>query len=80
MFQAATELQGGCIGFGDCPPTGWKSTYGKIFLDIENEGVSQGSEQEHANVYTYMAKTIKENVSPQTELGSIAPVPPQQLW
>ena len=75
MFQATTELQGGCVGFGDCPPTGWKSTYGKIFLDIENEGVNSGNEQEHANVYTYMAKSIKENVSPQTELGSIAPVP-----
>ncbi|WP_080239471.1 hypothetical protein [Spirosoma rigui] len=75
LFQASTELQGGCVGFGDCPPTGWKSTYGTIFLDIENEGVSSGNEQEHANLYTFMAKTIKENVSPQTKIGSIAPVP-----
>lgn len=75
MFQAAMELQGGCVGFGDCPPGGMQSTYGKIFLDIENEGVSGENQQEQANVYTYMIKTIKEHVSPQTEVGSIAPVP-----
>lgn len=75
LFQASTELQGGCVSFGDCPPGGWKSTYGKIFLDIENDGVNRGNEQEQANLYTFMVKTIKENVSPQTQIGSIAPVP-----
>lgn len=75
LFQASTELQGGCVGFGDCPPVGLKSTYGFIFLDIENDGVSSGNEQEQANLYTFMVKTIKENVSPSTKLGSITPVP-----
>ena len=75
LFQASTELQGGCVGFGDCPPGGMKSTFGKIFLDIENDGVDRANEQEQANLYTFMAKTIKENVSPQTEVGSITPVP-----
>lgn len=75
LFQASTELQGGCVAFGDCPPGGMKSTFGKIFLDIENEGTSAGNQQEQANLYTFMMKTIKDNVSPQTEIGSIAPVP-----
>lgn len=75
LFQASTELQGGCVGFGDCPPGGMKSTYGTIFLDIENDGISSANEQEQVNLYTFMAKTIKDNVSPQTQLGSIAPVP-----
>ncbi len=75
MFQAAYELQGGCVGFGDCPENGMKSTFGKIFLDIENDGTSAANLQEHANLYTYMVMTIKENVSPQTEVGSITPWP-----
>ena len=75
LYQASMELQGGCVGFGDCPPGGMKSTFGKIFLDIENEGASAANQQEQANLYTFMMKTIKENVSPQTEIGSIAPVP-----
>ena len=75
LYQASVELAGGCVGFGDCAPTGWKSTFGKIFLDIENDGVKNGNEQEQANLYTFMAKTIKDNVSPKTEIGSIAPVP-----
>ena len=75
MYQASTELQGGCVGFGDCPPGGMKSTFGKIFLDIENDGVDRENEQEQANLYTFMAKTIKDNVSAQTEIGSITPIP-----
>ena len=51
-----------------------KNTYGFIFLDIENDNTSVGNRQEQANLYTYMIKTIKENVSPQTQVGSIAPV------
>lgn len=75
LFQASSDLAGGCYGFGDCSGDGWKSTFGKLFLDIENEGTSAGNQQEQANLYTFMAKTIKANVSPQTEIGSIAPVP-----
>ncbi|MFD2569378.1 hypothetical protein ACFSUS_01960 [Spirosoma soli] len=75
LHQAAMEMQSSCVFFGDCPPSGWKSTFGKIFLDIENDGTSAGNEQEHANLYTFMAKTFKENISTQTEIGSITPVP-----
>ncbi len=75
LYQASMELCGGCVGFGDCPPGGLKSTFSKIYLDIENEGVAGGNAQEQANLYTFMMKTIKENASPQTEVGSIAPVP-----
>ncbi|GAB3508216.1 hypothetical protein GCM10027341_43710 [Spirosoma knui] len=75
LFQASMELQGGCVGFGDCPPGGMKSSFSKIFLDIENEGASRENQQEQVNLYTFMMKTLKENVSPQTEIGSIAPVP-----
>jgi hypothetical protein len=75
LFQASMELQGGCVGFGDCPQGGMKSSFSKIFLDIENEGTSRSNQQEQANLYTFMMKTLKENVSPQTEIGSIAPVP-----
>ncbi len=75
IYQAGMELRGGCVGFGDCPPGTMISTFGKIFLDIENDGVSAGKKQDQANLYTYLARTIKENISPQTEIGSIAPVP-----
>jgi hypothetical protein len=75
IYQAALELQGGCVGFGDCPQGGMKSTYGKLFLDIENDGVNRGNEQEQANLYTFLIKTLKDNVSSQTEVGSITPVP-----
>ncbi len=74
LFQASSELSGSCLGFGDCPPSGMKSTYGFIFLDIENDNTSVGNRQEQVNLYTYMIKTIKENASPQTQIGSIAPV------
>ena len=75
LFQATSELAGGCFGFGDCPTGGMKSTYGKIFLDIENDKYEIRNQQEQANLYTFMMKTLKENVSPQTEIGSIDPVP-----
>jgi hypothetical protein len=75
MLSAATELSGGCVGFGDCPPTGQKSTFGLIFLDIENDGTSTDNRQEHANLYTFMMKTLRDNVSPNTLIGSITPVP-----
>ena len=76
LYQACIELRGGCFGFGDCPPNGgdWKTTYGTLILDIENNyGIRH--EQEQANLYTFMMKTIKENASPQTEVGSIDPTP-----
>ncbi|GAB4045244.1 hypothetical protein [Spirosoma litoris] len=73
LFQASSELQGSCSNFGDCPAA-WKSTYGLIVLDIENDGANMSNRQEQANLYTYMIKTIKENSSPQTLVGSIAPV------
>ncbi len=75
LFQATSELAGGCVGFGDCPPGSMKSTYGKIFLDIENDKYEIRNQQEQANLYTFMMKTLKESVSPQTEIGSIDPVP-----
>ena len=75
IYESATSLMGGCIGFGDCPPSGWRSTFGTVVLDIENDGVNGGNEQEQANIYTYLAKTIKESVTPQTLVGSITPVP-----
>ncbi|AUD03930.1 hypothetical protein [Spirosoma pollinicola] len=74
LYQASMELRGGCVGFGDCSPSGMKSTYGFIVLDIENDGTSLGNRQEQANLYTYMIKILKENASPQTLVGSIAPV------
>jgi hypothetical protein len=73
LFQASSELRGGCMSFGDCPQE-WKNTFGYIFLDIENDFTSVNNRQEQANLYTFMIKTIKENVSPQTLVGSIAPV------
>lgn len=74
LYQACMELGGGCYFFGDCPPNGanWRSTFGTIILDIENNyGIRH--KQEQANLYTFMMKTIKENASPQTEVGSIDP-------
>lgn len=74
LFTASSELAGGCVRFGDCPPGGMKNTFGYIFLDIENDPISVGNRQEQANLYTYMIKTIKENATPETQVGSIAPV------
>ena len=72
LYQASMELRGSCLSFGDCP-TDWKSTYGFIYLDIENNyGIKDPQEQ--TNLYTFMLKTIKENSSPQTLVGSIDPV------
>lgn len=73
LYQACMELRGGCVRFGDCPQD-WKSTFGFIFLDVENDGISEGKRQEQANLYTFMMKTVRENISPQTQLGSIAPL------
>jgi hypothetical protein len=75
VFNASMELCGQCVNYGDCPPSGMKNTNGFLFLDLENDGTSAGNEQEHANLYVMMAKTIKENAMPYTRLGSITPVP-----
>lgn len=75
LYSAAAELAGGCVGFGDCPPTTMKSTFGLIFWDIENDGISLPNRQEQANIYTYITKTLHDNSSPGTMVGSIAPVP-----
>ncbi|GAB3950751.1 hypothetical protein GCM10028805_29420 [Spirosoma harenae] len=72
IYQSGMELRGGCVGFGDCPKD-WKSTYGLMFLDIENNYGIQNL-QEQTNLYVYLLKTIKENSSPQTLVGSIDPV------
>ncbi|AQG79646.1 hypothetical protein [Spirosoma montaniterrae] len=75
LHQACHELSGACVGFGDCPPTGHQSTFGHIVLDIENDPTPVFNRQEQVNLYTFMAKTIRGRISPQTKLGSIAPVP-----
>ncbi|WP_027302776.1 hypothetical protein [Rudanella lutea] len=75
MYQASYELCGQCVNYGDCPPGTLKNTNGFIFFDLENDGTSAGNQQEHANMYVYMAKTVKENAMPYTQIGSITPVP-----
>lgn len=75
LYAAAAELAGSCIVFGDCPPAGPKITWGKVFLDIENEYNAPGDQQQDmVNVYAYLLKSIKDNASPYTEI-SIVPVP-----
>lgn len=70
LFESVYGLCGSCIVFGDCPPTGPKITWSKIFIDIENDdGGSAEQQQETANIYTYLLKTIKDNASPYTEVG-----------
>lgn len=75
VYQSGMELQGGCVAFGDCPPGGMKSTFGLMFIDIENGNFSNGDPQENANLFTYLFRTIRENVSAQTEIGAIGPYP-----
>ena len=75
LSQAMYELDGGCRTFGDCPPTGEINTYGRIFLDIENEGVSAASQQHQTNLYVMMMQALRDSSSAATEIGSIGPVP-----
>ncbi len=70
---AMRELSGGCVFFNDCPSGYNQSTFSKIYLDIENDGVNPLYRQEQANLYVYMMQTLKDNVSPRTQIGSIAP-------
>lgn len=75
LYAAAQEISGSCIVFGDCPPSGTKITWAKVFIDIENEYAATGEEQqEMVNAYAYLLKTINDNASPYTEVG-IMPVP-----
>lgn len=75
LEMAVGALRGSCELFGDCDPMNKVSTFGKIFLDIENDGISPSLMQEQINLYTYLAKSLKDVVSPKTETASIAPVP-----
>lgn len=73
---AIQELNGECENFGDCGNDKKLITYSKIFFDIENEGVNNVlNRQEQVNLYVFMMKTLRQYLSPYTEVGSIAPVP-----
>lgn len=74
VFQSAMELQGSCVGFGDCPPGGMQNTFSKVYIDIENGTLSPQNEQEQGNLMVYLYSTIKQYASPQTELGTVWPV------
>lgn len=69
-------LGGGCDIFRDCPE-GQRplSTFSKIYFDIENDGISYFKQQEQANLYVWMMQVLRYYVSPQTEIGSISPLP-----
>lgn len=75
VYQAGTELQGQCVNYNDCPNGGMKNTNGFVIFDMENDGTSAGNQQEHANLYVMLSKTVKENAMSYTQLGSITPVP-----
>jgi hypothetical protein len=75
LGRAMHEQDGGCFGFGDCPPTGEVGTYGRIFFDLENEGISLADRQQQINLYVFMVSALRDSVSAATEIGSIDPVP-----
>ena len=72
---AVDQLSDGCRVFGDCPPTGQVSTYGSIFLDIENDYTYFENRQQQVNLYAYLMHTLRSVSSDATEIGSIGPVP-----
>ncbi len=74
IAAAMKGLGGSCNIFGDCPPNGQACTYSKIFLDIENDGISYFKQQEQANLYIWMVNVLKY-YAPNSEIGSIAPQP-----
>ncbi|QJD79137.1 hypothetical protein [Spirosoma rhododendri] len=74
LYQSAMELQGSCVGFGDCPPGGMQNTYSKIFVDIENGSLRPENEQEQGNLMVYLYSTLKRYASPKTEVGTVWPV------
>ncbi|WP_128547663.1 putative Ig domain-containing protein [Larkinella soli] len=75
IYQAMSEFSGSCNYFGDCAPGKSLSTYGHIFLDVENDGISDAKKQEQANLYVYTIKLLKEFSSPTTDIGWINPIP-----
>ena len=52
-----------------------KSTYGLMSIDIENDMGNVGSRQEQVNLFAYLFRIIKENVSAQTKIGAVGPIP-----
>lgn len=74
LGQAMFELDGGCVTFGDCPPSGEVSTYSKIYFDLENDGTPFENRQEHANLYAYKMWALRQVISPYTMIGGITPV------
>ena len=75
--SAVQALAGSCQQFGDCPGGVRSSGYGKIFFDIENDGITPTKRQEQANLYAYFIKTTRD-VTPDvagrhTMIGGIAP-------
>ncbi|TAE28104.1 MAG: hypothetical protein EAZ91_14990, partial [Cytophagales bacterium] len=75
LQSAMGELSGGCATFGDCDLSGNRSTFSKIFFDLENEGVRFENRQDQANLYAYKVWKLRQAVSPNTEIGGIGPVP-----
>lgn len=75
LGAAIDQLSDGCQVFGDCPPTGQVSTYGKIFFDIENDYTFFENRQQQVNLYAYLMYTMRSHSSAATEIGSIGPVP-----
>ncbi|GAB4007011.1 hypothetical protein GCM10028808_10040 [Spirosoma migulaei] len=76
LRAAMDQLSDGCRTFGDCPPTGEISTYGRIFLDVEDDGIPvTTSQQEQVNLFVFMAASLRTVSSATTEIGSIEPVP-----
>lgn len=75
MGSAMAELTSGCVLFNDCPSSGPKSTFGKIYFDIENEGTPFENRQEHANFYAYKMWALRNVISPTTQIGGIGPIP-----
>ncbi len=75
LGQAMNEQDGGCYGFGDCPPKTEINTYGRIFLDLENDGIADSLRQEQVNLYVFMMAALRDSVSAATEIGSISPTP-----
>lgn len=76
LYQAAMELQGSCVGFGDCPPNGMRNTFSKIYVDIENQGAAASTPngQEQTNLFAYLVQTMRAFASPQTQIGTVGPV------
>jgi len=74
LYAAIEPLRHGCNTYNDCQgaPLG---SYGLILLDVENEWADAQQRQDHVNLYVYLLQALREQVSPQTLIGSINPVP-----